>query len=216
MSLQCPVYRGGQLVAPTGGTVTLYDDGNNVIVNAQTVTISNSIASYSVSGATTSGLDLARGWRVEWSLTMPDGLAHTFRNEAGLVRCVPFPVVSELALYRRCPALDPAGPACITRSTDYQPAIDDAWITIRNRLDELGTRVELIVSPTRLRESHILLTLAVIFDDLASRNPAHQATAESYRKQFEAAWARSSIEIDTDDDGEGDTVRPTRPPLWAM
>lgn len=216
MDLACPVYRGAQLVAPTAGTFSLFDDSAVAVISAQAVTITNSTALYTVTGATTASRDLARGWRVEWALTMPDGVVHTFRNEAGLVRCVPFPVLSEPALYRRCPALDPSGAAPITRAIDYQSAIDDAWVSIRNRLDETGTRAELIVSPSRLRESHLLLTLHVIFADLASRNPAHQAAADAYHKQYEAAWARANVEIDEDDDGDGDTVRPTRPPLWAM
>ena len=215
MDISCPVYRGGQLVSPSSGTVSLYDDSGVAIVSSAVVTIAGGVATYTVTSATTSGLELARDWRVEWVLTMPDGVAHTYRNEAGLVRCVPFPVLSEPALYRRCPALDPAGPAPITRASNYQDAIDDAWVSIRNRLDEAGQRLEQVVSPARLREPHLLLTLHVIFADLASRNPAHQAAADSYQRQYEAAWARSSIKLDTDDDGDADTTRPTRPSLWA-
>jgi len=216
MDVVCPVYRGAQLVAPSAGTITIYDDSAVAVVSAANAPIVNGVATYTVSSATTTGRDLARGWRLEWALTMPDGVVHTFRNESGLVRCVPFPVLSEPALYRRCPALDPSGAAPITRAIDYQAAIDDAWVTIRNRLDEMGTRVELVVSPTRLRESHLLLTLHIIFADLASRNPAHQASADAYHKQYEAAWARSSLEVDENDDGDGDKIKPTRPPLWAM
>lgn len=214
--LRCPVYRDSQLAEPSMGTVSIYDDSSVAIVSAASVTITDKIATYSLAGATTAGLELARGWRIEWLLTMPDAVAHTYRNEAGLVRCVPFPVVSDQTLYRRVPALDPAGPAPLTRYGSYQGFIDEAWTMLRNRLDETGTRVELVVTPARLREPHLLAALMLIFQDLASRNPAHQAAADSYAKQYEAAWARSSVELDTDEDGDGDTVRPTRPPLWAM
>lgn len=214
--LRCPVYRDGQLAEPSAGTVTLYDDSNTAIVNAAAVTVTDKIATYSLAGATTATLELARGWRVEWALTMPDGVTHTYRNEAGLVRCVPFPVVSDQALYRRVPALDPAGPAPLTRYATFQHFIDEAWVVLRNRLDEMGTRVELVVSPARLREPHMLLTISMIFADLAARNPAHQASADSFARQYEAAWARASVEVDEDDDGDGDKIKPTRPPLWAM
>lgn len=214
--LRCPVYRDGQVAAPSAGTVSIYDDASVAVVNAASVTITDGVASYTLTGATTSGLELARGWRIEWSLTMPDAVVHTYRNEAGLVRCVPFPVISDATLYRRVPALDPAGVAPLTRYPTFQGVIDEAWTMIRNRLDESGTRVELVVTPSRLREPHLLAALMLIFEDLASRNPAHQAAAASYATQYEAAWGRSSIELDTDDDGDGDTVRPTRPPLWAM
>ena len=217
--LACPVYRSGELAVPTqaGSTVTIYDESGTAVVSAAAVTVTDGVATYSLLGSTTSALELGRGWRIEWALLMPDGIVHTFRAEAGLVRCAPSPVIADPALFARVPSLNPRGPGQpLTSRTSYQGAIDDAWIRLRNDLDQVGHRVELVVSNTALREPHLLLTLSAIFADLAARNPAHQMQADKYHEQYTAAMARAVLAVDTDDDGDGDTVRPARPPLFLM
>ena len=63
--IKAPVYQSGALVAPSAGTVTIYDDSNTARVSAAAVTITDSVATYTVTAGTTSGLTLADGWRVE-------------------------------------------------------------------------------------------------------------------------------------------------------
>lgn len=215
-TLACSVYRDGELAVPTDGTVTVYD-GSGTEVDSGSVIVTSGVATFSLAGATTASLDLGRGWRIEWVLTMPDGVDHTFVAEAGLVRCVPAPVISNQALYARVPALDPRGPGQpLTKRQSYQTFIDDAWIRLRNDLDAMDRRVELVVSPQALREPHLLLTLGGVFGDLAARNPAHQGQADGYIARYEAALARAVLVLDTDADGVADTAVPARPPVFLV
>lgn len=200
-TLQCRVYRAGALVAPSAGTITIYDDSDTAVVSAAAVTITSSIAEYAYNPAST--LTLADSWRVEWALTMPDGNVHKFRNEAALVRCVPANNITEADLYRRVSALDPSGSAPIHSATDFADKIDEAETMITLRLYEAGKRIYLMVSPSELREVRVLLTLALIFEDFSVRlNAAYAEAAANYRNQYEAAWGRLRLTYDTDDDGD--------------
>jgi hypothetical protein len=217
-TLQCRVYRSGALVEPSAGTVSVYDSSGTAVVSAASVTVTSGVAQYAVSGATTSSLEPSSGWRVEWVLTMPDGVDHTVVNDAALCRAVPHPVVTEATLYQRVPALDPQHPACLTAHPDYTAQLDEAWTQVQLRLLQDERRVELVLSPSSLREVHTLLTLALVFEDLAGRlNPAHAEQARMYRQQYEAAWSRLDLRVyDTDDDGQGDARVSGRGSVWVM
>lgn len=212
--IQCPVYRAGALVQPSSGTVAIYDQTNTAVVSAAAVTITSSIAGYSYNPAST--LTCCEGWRVEWALVMLDGVTHTFRNEAALVRNLPSPSVTEADLYRRVSSLDPSGTAPISKSADYADKIDEAWVHICNRLIEAGNRPNLIVSPSALRDAHLLLVLAMIFEDFATRlNAAYIEQARLYRDQFAAAWGRVRLTYDLGDDGAADIgKKATQSTVW--
>lgn len=204
-TLQCRVYAatGGGLAAPASGTVTIYDQGNTATVSAAAVTVTGSIATYVYAPSST--LTLSDGWRIEWALTMGDGNVHTFRNEGALVRCVPHPNVTEADIYQRCSALNPSGNAPITTSTDMADQIDAAHVIISNRLLNAGNRINLILSPSSLREVLILLVLALKFEDMRTRlNVAYAELAADYRNQFEAEWGRVRLVYDAGDDGAAD------------
>lgn len=216
--LSCPVDRDGELAVPSAGTVAIYDGGGAVLINAAAVTVTDGVATYSLAGSATEDLDLERGWRLEWALTMDDGIVHTFVAEGGLVRCVPFPVLSDRVIWGRVPALNPRGPgqSLVRGVTTYQTYIESAWVKLVNDLDADENRVELVLSPHRLREPHLLLTLSLVFADLAARNPAHQASADKYGEAYVSALARAVLLTDEDGDGMADTVKPARPPLFLM
>lgn len=216
--LRCRTYRAGTIASPSSGTVSIYDSTNTLVVSAAAATVSDGWATYSLLGSVTSALDPADGWRIEWSLVMPDGNTHSYRNEAALCRCVPSPVVTEAVLYARVPSLDPSHPAAISSRAEYSDLIDEAWVDVTNRLLAGGNRVELVLSPSSLREPHLLLTLSLIYEDMAGRlNPAHMDMARSYREQFEASWKRLDLRrYDTNDDGEPDTRRSARGSIWVM
>ncbi len=215
--LACPVYRDGELRVPTEGTVTIYD-GNGDEVDSGAVTVTNGVATFELDSTMTDELDLGYGWRIEWVLTMDDGVEHTFVVEAALVRVVPSPVISDRSLYTRVPALNPKPPAGqpLTVYKSFQGFIDDAWIRLRNDLDAMDNRVEIVTTPQRLREPHLLLTLSLIFADLAARNPAHRAESDRYAEQYKAALATAVVDRDTDGDGVADETRPVRPPVFLM
>lgn len=215
--LRCPVYRDGALVAPTqsGSTCTVYD-ASNTVASTGGVTVTDSIATYSV--ASLSSYAYGDGWRVEWSLVMPDGVTHTYPARAALVRSAPRPEVTDASLYRRASSLDPSGAGCITTLTTYQDYIDEAWVEVQRRLFQAGRRPWLVVDSTELREPHLLLTLALVFEDLSTRlNPAYAAQAAMYRAHFLEAWGRVALTYDTDGDGTADQTRKSgRSAGWWM
>lgn len=201
--IQCPIYRNGALVTPTSGTITIYDPSNAVVVNGEAVTITSSIATYSVT--TLAAYPYGDGWRVEWALTMPDSTIHTFRVGMANVYFAWSPVLADQDLFRRVSALNPAlGAKGLTNLTTYQDYIDEASIEIQRRLTQAGKRPWLMVDATELREAHLLLTLTLIFEDFVTRNnPAYAEVAKNYRTQWEASWSRAKLTFDWAQDGTG-------------
>jgi hypothetical protein len=133
---------------------------------------------------------------------MPDGITHTFRNDAALVRRRLYPVVTDADLFLRWKALDPSSSTVITSQSTYRDQLDAAWLDIQRRLIRQGNRPNLVVEPSSLYEAHLLLTGALIYEDLASRlNEAYMAIAERSRRQYEAAYHAIQFRFDADDDG---------------
>lgn len=188
------------------------------MVDAEPVVVANGIATYTVPGTLTDDYEVARGWHVAWALEMPDATTHDFGNEVILCRSVPHPVVTERTLYARVPSLDPDGKAPIAARTEYRVFLEEAWTQIRNLLLARENRAELLLTPSVLREPHVLLTLALVFEDLSTRlNAAYVEIAKSYRAQFDAAWASLDLrDYDADDDGQADTSRPARGSTWLL
>ena len=216
-TIYAPIYLSAALVAPTAAAaVSVYDASNTAIVDNQTATVTGSIAQYTISGATTTSLTLSERWRVEWSLPISGGPTLTPRNDAALVRNGLWPVISDVDIYRRMPSLDPSGSAPIHADTNLQDQIDEAWTEIQLRLIAKGNRPNLIMEPSALREVHILLALALKFDDLASRlDTAYRDEADRYRERFEAAWDGLNPRYDVTDSGEADTRRrAVQPTVW--
>lgn len=214
--IEQPMYRNGSLVAPSSGTVSIWsasggdDDATADIVAEAAVTVSGSIATYSVAAAALSGEQLGEGWRVRWSLVMPDGVTHVVKRNAALVRArLLHPPISELELYRVFPSLDPSGTAPISSASNFTAQLDVAWERIQRKLLKQGNRPTLIVSAEDLADVCLHVWVALIFDDLATRlDPAYAARANQARRDAGDAWAEVAFLYDSDDDGKADT--PTR------
>lgn len=215
-TIQAPIYSAGALVAPSSGTVSVFDGSNTALVSAAVVSIVSSVAQYTLTTAALADQSLSDGWRIEWSLVMPDGVTHSHRTDAALVRSAPHIPITDIDLFRISSALDPNGSAAITSSTDYQNYLDESWVQIQSRLIERGRRPWLIISSSALRESALYLTLALIYEDLATRlSDTYEQRADRYRQQYEAAWSRLRVVYDEDDDGSADTSRRgAAPTVW--
>ena len=204
-TLEAPVYLAGALVAPSVGTVTIYDASNVVLVDAAAVTIVSSVATYPVLTAAVAGSTIGAGWRVVWSLTVA-AKPLVAENDGALVKRMLYNVVTDADLFRKVPALDPNGPSPITLATNYQDQLDEAWVDIENRMYQEGRRPEWIRSPSSLRAATVWLTLAIIFEDLETRNDAaFEEQAAKYMARYEAAYSAITALLDTDGDGEADT-----------
>lgn len=209
-AIRCPLWQDGALVAPTqaGSTVSVYDSSGNAVVNAAAVTVSGSIATYTVpSSALPSTLARGMGWRVEWSLVV-SSVNTVYRNAAGLVKSRLAPVVTDQDLYRRESALNPSGSACIHSLTDLQDFVDEAWTALLARVAGRGSVPHLIMEPAALREAHLTLALHLIYTDFTTRLSASwQEKAAHYATQAKAAWDELRFEYDADDDGTSDGRR---------
>lgn len=207
--VRCPVYRSGAIVPPSqqaGATrsVAVYNADNTLVAGGGNLPVDGNGVTYgTISAASLAGQTYGDGWRIVWSLTMPDGTMRTFDNETMLVRRALFPVVTEADLYRIASSLDPAGSACIHSESSFAAKLDEAWIQIQGRLLAKGNRPNLIVSPTALRDPHLYLTLALIFEDFSTRlNPAYTAIGMQYRGHYNDAFAQVRfLESNEDDDG---------------
>lgn len=220
-TLKCRVYSAtsGALAAPNNGTVSVYDSSNTALIDAAAVTVTNSVATYSLLAATVANATRGDGWRVEWALTMPDGVVHTFRTDAALVRRLLYPSWQEADLYRRCSAINPDNAGVIHSGTSFSDKIDAAFLEMERWLVSRGNRPNLIISPSALYDWGVLLTLALIFEDFASRPPANNAyadTARMYREQ--AANARGAITFVYDETDAGSRTtsarRSAQPSYW--
>ena len=197
--LTCPVQRAGATAAPSSGTISIYRPDQTALVNAQAVSIVSSVAQYSLTGATTTAEALGEGWLVEWSLLMPDGVTHTFRNDASVCRRSLYPCISDADLTQRHSDL----PALLGSATSYQAYIDEAWATICNKLIGEGRRPYLIIQPTALRQCHLMHTLALIFTDFqtsAGDTSRWSALAAYYNTEYATAWGALRFTYDEADE----------------
>ena len=204
--IKCPVFRDGAAVAPSSGTVTIYDAGEAAVVDGASVTISDDVAEYNVpAGTLPSSRDLEPGWVFRWTLTMPDGVAHTFKTIGGLARSALYPVITDADLTGAKATLTNLRPASKTSWQDY---IDDAWRDITDRIESGGRRPHLIMEPGALRGCHKARTYELIFADLAlNGGPQFLDMARDSRAEYERAWAELRFTYDEDDDGFGASAR---------
>lgn len=204
-TIRCPVYRDGALVSPSSGTCTVYDSSSVVVSTGATV-LSSSVSTYTFTPS--SSLTLGEGWRVEWALTL-SSVIHVFRSDAALVRQALYPVISDQDLYRRVSGLNPAmGAAALSSLSTYQDYLDEAWTVIVLRLISKGNRPALISSPSALRECHILLTLAHIFEDFAVRlRESFAEDAARFREHYESEWSRLIFSYDSGETGQSTSQR---------
>ena len=205
--LTMPMYSAGALAAPSSGTVTIYDASNAAVVSAAAVTITASIATYSLLAATVASSSFGGGWRVEWSLVMADTYTHVERQDAALVRARLSPVVTDLDILARHTDLASFRPTALA---DWSQYIETAWEDVVARLESAGRRPYLVISPQALRPIHLATTLEIIMRDLSGAgDPQNRwsALAEHYRAEVESAWARTSLVYDEDDDGVASSSR---------
>ena len=216
--VQCPVWYAGALVAPVSGTCTVYNASNEVAATGP-ISITASVAEFTVTGASTTGQTLGERWRVEWALTLTGGPVRVFRNTAALVLRGLYPVITDQDLYRRSSALDPANvDRVITDQSDYQAYIDEAWVWLDGMLVRKGRRPQLIMSSTDLRETHITKTLGLIFRDLSQRNVDTYADwATRYETQALEAFNACAFVYDDDEDGHADNEKrkPAVGSIWT-
>lgn len=220
-ALSCPLWRDGALVAPTasGSTVSIRDASNVLVVTAAPVTVTGSIACYTLAAASVpTSLTRGMGWRIEWSLVVA-GVTPSptvYPNSAGLVKSTLSPVVTDADLFRRESGLNPSGTAPISSLTDYQDYIDEGWVVLSGKLVGKGNLPHLIMEPSALREPLICLVLSLIFEDFRTRlSDVWKEKATDYRARFDKAYADLSFDYaEAGNDQAGRRKRSASPTCW--
>lgn len=209
------VWYGSAAVSPTAGTYSLYDSAGTAIVDAQNVTITNDVATYSVTPS--ASLALGEGYREEWSLTI-NGRAERFRFPAAVVRRVLHPVVTNGDLLARHPELAKLYPE---GQTSWQSQIEEyGWKTVMRRIIAAGKRPYLVTSADAFYEVELYWTLGGIFRLCSTFSPSGQSKyadlANHYEAKADAAWASIRLEYDEDHDGDTDTTgQPAVPVIYT-
>ncbi len=215
-TLTCPVYRDGALASPTtGDTVSIYRPDGSLLVTATITKVSN-VATYPLLASTMSAESYGENWVVEWALTMPDGVVHTFRRDMALCRRSLYPVVTDADLVRRHNDLAELRPSTLTSYQDY---LDEAWVEMLHRLRQGGSLAQLICSPEDLRYVHLYRTLELIFRDFmvtAAADSKWATLAQSYADQGKAAWGQLAVKYDTNEDGVMDSNRRAMAPVTFL
>lgn len=204
------VRRSGALVAPTqsGSTFTLVDPAGTVLVNAAAVTVTGSVATYTIpSGSLPSTLTLGEGYQERWTLVLTDRTETVDREAALCVRPLPLTVSDEdiSGRYSQLARHLPAG------VTTWQSKIDLAWRAVLRRLASEGHPTYTIKSAEQLHEPTLQLTLAYIFRDLAMAQRSGDGgpwtdMARSAESAYERAWGAMTFRSDDDLDGLVDDV----------
>ena len=218
--VNCRVYRSGALASPSSGTVSVYNAANFAVIDAAAVTVSGSVAQYSIGSAALASQSLEEGWRVEWALTMPDGVVHTFRNDAALVRARLYPVCTDVDIFRRHPDFDPSDAASVAiAGINYQSYLDESWVEIQQGLIARGNRPNLVMSPSSLRFVHLYASLELIcrhFSSTSGDGSRWVSLADVYAQKTATAWTGLNFLYDSDDDGQADDPATRRSGLASI
>jgi len=216
--LSAPVYLDGALVAPTSGTVTVYNRSNTAVISAQAGTVTDSVISYDIGSGDLSAQDLNIGWRVEWTLTMATApTALIARNSAALIRFPLNPVVADVDIKRRIRSLDPAAPTVIHREADLQDFIDEAWCELMHFILSIGARPNQIMNPDSLRMPHMYGTILLAGENLETRsNLASTQFVERYQQRYQQALNKLKWEDDPGDDGQSNTPERLRSAIGSV
>ena len=204
----------GAIAEPASGTCTVRDS-NGDTVKTGAIVVTDSLATFTLLAADTSTLDFSAGWRVVWSLVMPDGRTYDTENPAALCRRKLYPVLSDLDLTEgRYSDLNRYLDDPDTGS--WQPYRDSAWNEIQRLLFRVQLRPWLVTEPSAFLDPHRELTLANIFENLGSTQRTGDrdwlSLAAEHRRRFSRAFDTSAFDYDTGvEDGVSTSRRSARP-----
>lgn len=205
--LRLRIYRDGQIVAGTSGTITIYDRSGAAVVSDGTITASSETETAYYDLADTSARPLEDGWTFLWKVVLPDGEQHSFPIDGALVRwrgvC---PVVSQ-DVWDTLESLKASSAAPMTRRTDWTPKIEQAWHLFQDELTQRGRRPWLILSNSATRKPVLYMAIQLALEDLAMRgNPTLLELAKIYGGRYDAAMGGLTLRYDKDQDAKVDDV----------
>lgn len=204
-----------QIVATNGGDISgtytrtvslIKPDGTEIQLSTGSVgsVTTSHVITYTDDGT----LPMGMGYVIAFEFFVNGVSRYRFRNDAAIVRRnIACPIASS-DLYSVVSSLNPSASKPIHGMANLDPYIGEAWTRIQRRLIENGNRPNLILSPSALHDVTVLLSLALVFEDFATRlNAAYMEQARMYREQYEQAWARLSFQYAADDGTTGASNR---------
>tara|TARA_R110000787_G_scaffold74187_3_gene165062 strand:+ start:247 stop:1023 length:777 start_codon:yes stop_codon:yes gene_type:complete len=199
---ELPVYRDGNLVIPSLAYFRLVDDKGEDVIAETVATIVGNIAIYAISaGQIPISLEYSDSYMQYWNLTLA-GEVYEFKRPCALARSALYPVVTDLDLEAEYSSLSQIRPA---GDSSYQVKLDEAWSKLIQRIRNNGSLEYLIMSPDTLRDSHMNLTLYLIFKDASSAGMGMDNTymehAREHLEQYEKAFSRLQFKYDIAQDG---------------
>ena len=188
----CPLYRDGALVAPASGTFALLDMSGGTVAGGS-VTVAGNQATYTVSAASVpASMVLGEGYQEFWTLVVSGETTPVIiRRAAALAKVGLYPTVADADLIAEYDAL---ADQRVGRMATFQGPIDQAWKIIVERL--IGdTRLPYMNrAPTALRETHLHLALAKLFQSFGLNADGNhwRELAKIEHDRYEGAFARIS------------------------
>ncbi len=203
-TIKAPVRHGstGALQAPSAGTVTIERADGSELVSGAAVTVSSSIATYTLTPSASE--TLGAGWSAYWDLTMTDGHL-IWQEEAYLCEYVPPCVISAHDLYGVVPELKHRIPeAQGPDGTDegWQPQIDMAYYELIQALIDDARKPWLIRSVTAYRRWLLARAVQIAVDSIPATMGDHWSEA-SKKAHFAMVAARSEMRVQYSSDSPG-------------
>ena len=200
--ITCPVYDGATLTAPTSGTCTVRTSDGTISTGA--VTVTSSVAEYTVTSASMANLDYSDDVSVEWALVMPDGVTHTFRSEGAICRVAGQQRVTVADLYRLEPYLNPSSGGAVWSQDGVDQCIE-AHLEGETELWLAGRRPYLVVSQAALRRIERLTALRMCGEALSTTGrQTFIDKAQRYAEQVQRTKQQATLHYDTSGDGRID------------
>jgi hypothetical protein len=201
-TITCPVYAGATLTAPASGTCTIRTENGSISSGA--ISVASSIAEYTITSAQMAGLDFSDDVSVEWALTMPDGVVHTFRSEGAICRVSGQQRIVPEDLYRLEPYLNPSSGGAVWSQTGADQCIE-AHLEVETELWLAGRRPYLVVSQSALRRVELMTALRMCCEALATTGrQTFVDKAERYTSLLERTKQQATLQYDVDGDGRID------------
>lgn len=215
-TLTCPVYDGDALAVPTSGTISIFKPGRVVLVDEAALSdFTGNVARYAVSSVVSAAQTLGMGYQVEWTLRGASWGPYTYRNEVGIVRCLPTPAATHLDMTRAHRKLSNA--LAGTGETTFQVWLDEAWRKLTRWLIGKGPRPHLIIEPWELKELHTAWAYWHFCADAADGAPETSIwhkRAKDAGDALQALQDTAAFRYDANDDGlVGEGEQPARPVL---
>lgn len=190
------VESGATVATVISGTFTLYNENNAKVVDGAAVTISDGVASYTLSAGDTSSADYSDAWLEEWSLTITGGtVLPVFRRDLAVVRRVLYPTVTDSDLLDLHDDLNRLAPS---DQTSWEDKRRQAFYDVQDYLMQSGRRPWLVMSSRVLRQAELYRTLELIYRSFSGmpggRNTNYPDLAKEYGDKYEAELASLNLE----------------------